>query len=99
MPPWLVSEEGGGVIIAVKVVPRARRSEVAGPEGAWLKVRIAAPPVEGAANEALVAFLAGVLGLRTRDVSVQAGERSRLKRVRIQGLDAATVASHLWPES
>ena len=59
MPAWIVAQDREGVTIAVQVVPRARRSEVAGPQGERLKVRVAAPPVEGAANEALLAFLAG----------------------------------------
>ena len=62
-----------------------------------LKVRITAPPVEGAANEALAAFLAGALGLRKRDVTIAVGERSRLKHVRIRGLSAQAVAARLAP--
>ncbi len=99
MPAWIVREDGDGVLIAVKVVPRARKSEVAGPQGNALRVRVAAPPVEGAANEALVAFLAETLGLRRRDVAVEAGERAHFKLVRIQGLDADAVAARLWPGS
>lgn len=97
MPAWIVAEDEGGVTIAVQVVPRARRSEVAGPQGDRLKVRVAAPPVEGAANEALLAFLAQALGLRKRDLELVAGERGRRKLVRIRGLDAAAVAARLAP--
>lgn len=97
MPAWIVAEDEGGVTIAIQVVPRARRSEVAGPQGDRLKVRVAAPPVEGAANEALLAFLAQALGLRKRDLELVAGERGRRKLVRIRGLDAAAVAARLAP--
>jgi uncharacterized protein (TIGR00251 family) len=97
LPAWIVAEDEGGVTIAVQVVPRARRSEVAGPQGDRLKVRVAAPPVEGAANEALLAFLAQALGLRKRDLELVAGERGRRKLVRIRGLDAAAVAARLAP--
>ncbi|HOR00971.1 MAG TPA: DUF167 family protein [Anaerolineae bacterium] len=97
MPTWIISEDEDGVVIAVKVVPKASRSEIVGAEGDWLKVRITAPPVEGAANEALAAFLAGALGLRKRDVTIAVGERSRLKHVRIRGLSAQAVAARLAP--
>jgi uncharacterized protein (TIGR00251 family) len=74
----------------VRVIPRAKRSEVAGKRGeAWL-VRLQAPPVEGAANDELIAVLAKTLGVARRDVTILSGERSREKRVRVAGLDAAT---------
>jgi uncharacterized protein (TIGR00251 family) len=56
-----------------------------------LRLRIAAPPVEGAANEALVTYLADRLDLPRRQVSVVAGATARLKRVRIDGIDRATL--------
>lgn len=96
MPGWIVSEDEGGVTIAVQVVPRASRNEVAGAQGDLLKVRITAPPVEGAANAALLAFLADALGVRKRDVELASGEHARRKLVRIRGLDAATVQARLW---
>jgi len=95
MEPWITAEDRAGVTIAVQVVPRARKSEVVGPQGDALKVRVAAPPVEGAANEALIAFLAEALGLRRRDLSLCSGERSRRKLVRVQGMDAAGVTARL----
>lgn len=63
-------------------------------EGA-LEVRVSAPPVEGAANEAIVALLAGQLKLPRRAVTLVAGERGRTKRVRIEGLGAAEVRARL----
>lgn len=95
MPDWIVSEDAAGVTIAVQVVPRATRNEVAGVQGDLLKVRITAPPVEGAANEALLAFLAKALGLRRRDVELVSGEHARRKLVRIRGLDAAAARARL----
>jgi uncharacterized protein (TIGR00251 family) len=95
--PWIVSEDAEGVTIALRVIPRARRSEVTGLHAGALKVRLAAPPVEGAANEALVAFLAAALGVRSRDVHLVSGEHSRSKLVRVDGLDAATVKARLLP--
>jgi len=94
---WITTEDAAGVTIAVQVVPRARRNEIDGVHGDALKVRIAAPPVEGAANEALLTFLAQALGIRKRDISLAAGERGRRKLVRIQGLRADAVAARLLP--
>ncbi len=95
MEPWITAEDPTGVTITVQVIPRARKNQVVGPQGDALKLRIAAPPVEGAANEALIAFLAEALGLRKRDLSLHAGEHGRRKVVRIEGLDAAAVATRL----
>jgi hypothetical protein len=95
VPSWVVSEDEAGVTIAVQVVPRASRNQVAGVQGDQLKVRVTAPPVEGAANEALLGFLAAVLGVRRRDLQLVAGERARRKLVRVRGLDAATVEARL----
>ena len=58
-------------------------------------MRLAAPPVEGAANDALIAFLSDALDVPRRDVTLVSGERSRDKRVRIDGVDAATAIARL----
>jgi len=68
-----------GWLIAVHVQPGAKKSGAAGLHGGALKLRIAAPPVEGKANEALVAFVAGALGVPRRAVSVVKGASSREK--------------------
>ncbi len=86
MPPL---ETPDGLVFAVRVQPRASRNEVAGLQGDALKVRLTAPPVEGEANRALVAFLAEVCGVRRADVELLSGETSRDKRVRIRGLKLA----------
>ncbi len=99
MARWIIAANEQGVTIALQVIPRARRSEVTGLHGDALKVRLAAPPVEGAANEALIAFLADRLGIRKRDVTLVSGERSRHKLVRIEGVSAATVEASLAPNS
>jgi uncharacterized protein (TIGR00251 family) len=84
-----------GVLIDIRVIPRAGRSAVAGTRGdAWL-VRLQAPPVEGAANAELINVIATALGVPKRAVSIVAGERSRRKRVRVSGIDAATAESRL----
>ncbi len=58
-------------------------------------IRLAAPPIEGAANEALVSFLADALGVPRRGITIVSGEKSRDKRVRIDGLDEATARERL----
>lgn len=65
--------------------PGARRTEVAGLHGDRLKIRLAARAVDGAANEALVEFLAEVLQTRKRDIRIESGETSRQKRVSVTG--------------
>ncbi len=88
-----LEESSAGVSFRVRVVPRAGRTAIAGERGDALLVRLAAPPVEGAANEALVRFLAQLLGVPQRQVTIVAGERSRDKIVRIAGVPAADIRS------
>jgi uncharacterized protein (TIGR00251 family) len=73
----------GGWTLAIHVQPGAKRSAIAGLHGDRLKIRVAAPAVEGKANAALVAFLAAALGVPGRCVTVEQGDRSRDKRVSI----------------
>jgi hypothetical protein len=75
--------------LIVHVRPRAKRSEVAGRHGDAIKVRLAAPPVDGAANDELVRFLAEALGVPRRAVRLTAGLTSRRKTVEIEGLTGA----------
>lgn len=81
--------------LVVHVQPRAKRSEAAGRHGDALKVRLAAPPVDGAANEELVRFLADALGLPRRAVRLVAGQASRRKVVELDGLTAAEAERRL----
>jgi uncharacterized protein (TIGR00251 family) len=82
-------------VIAIRVIPRSPRSRVDGLRGDAVLIRLAAPPVEGAANEALVAFLSDVLDLPRRNITIVSGETSRDKRVRIEGLDETTARTRL----
>jgi uncharacterized protein len=86
-----VEVRGASIRVHVHVQPRASRSEVVGTFGAALKVRLLAPPVDGAANEALVALLATELGVSRRDVRVVHGATSRAKVVEIDGTTADAV--------
>ena len=87
----------GGIRLAVRVTPRARRSEAAGivrdADGRpALAVRLAAPPVEGAANEALVGFLAKAFGVPKRAIRILSGETARQKILFIDSEDPAISA-------
>ena len=88
--PACLSRLGGGVLLQVSVVPNAKRTEVDGLYDGALRVRLAAPPIEGRANEALVAWLAKAMGVAKRDVEFVRGETSRRKHVAIAvSLEAA----------
>ncbi|HTX69883.1 MAG TPA: DUF167 domain-containing protein [Thermoleophilia bacterium] len=72
--------------LSVWVTPGARRSELSGVVDGRLRIRLAAPPVEGRANDALVRYVAGLLGLRREEVTVVAGARSRRKLLHLSGV-------------
>jgi len=85
----------GGVRLLLHVQPRASRTELAGRFGDALKIRIAAPPVDGAANEELVRFLAETLGVRAGAVEILSGETGRRKTVEVRGVTIEAVAGRL----
>jgi uncharacterized protein (TIGR00251 family) len=74
------------VILNIRVIPRAAKNAVGGRRGDALVIRLAAPPVEGAANEALVTYLAQLFERPRRDIEILSGHTSRDKRVKIHGL-------------
>jgi uncharacterized protein (TIGR00251 family) len=83
------------VVLRVRVIPRARRTELAGRRGDALLVRLAAPPVDGAANEALLAFLSDSLGIPRRQITIVRGATARDKAIAIDGLAEADVRARL----
>ena len=83
------------MILDVRVIPRASKSAIAGKRGDALLVRLSAPPVDGAANEALVEFLARALGQPRRNVTIVSGHKSRDKRVSIEGISDSDLTSRL----
>ena len=85
----------GGIIMAVRVIPRAARAGVAGTRADALLVRLTAPPVDGAANAELIEVLADALHVPRRSVTIVSGHAARQKRVRIAGIDTAYAASRL----
>ena len=89
------SENDGAVSFNVRVVPRASKSEIVGEHGGNLRVRISAPPVDGAANEELVRVLAKYFGVAKSEVEIRSGLSSKAKRIRISGVTAAEFRSLL----
>jgi uncharacterized protein (TIGR00251 family) len=96
-PPFTVDVDG--VRLAVRLTPRASRTGLDGPVTGTdgrvaLQIRLAAPPVDGAANKALIAFLADALAMRKSDVTIRSGETSRLKILQLSG-DPQAIAERL----
>lgn len=76
--------DGDDLLLECHLQPRASRDEFAGLQGGRLKIRLCAPPVDGKANAQLLVLLAKAFGVARRDVEIDSGESSRLKRVRIR---------------
>jgi uncharacterized protein (TIGR00251 family) len=79
------------VELRVRVIPRASKSGIAGTRDGALLVRLNAPPVEGAANSELIQVISDALGVPKRSISIVSGERSRLKRIRVEGMTEESV--------
>jgi|SRR5690606_16924605 len=86
-----------GAEFVVKVVPRASKTEIAGEADGVVRIRIAAPPVDGAANVELIKFLSKIFGVSKTSMEMVSGSQSRQKRVRIAGVRAAEVMEKLGP--
>ncbi|MDR3352675.1 MAG: DUF167 domain-containing protein [Zoogloeaceae bacterium] len=84
---WCREDGEDACVLQLHIQPGAKRSEIAGRHGEALKIRLAAPPVEGKANAALIAFLADRLGLPRASIQLCGGASSRRKTVRIKGID------------
>jgi uncharacterized protein (TIGR00251 family) len=97
MDSGFAKDVADGCTIAVRVHPGARKNGVTGVHADAVKIALTAPPVDGKANEALIAFLADALRLPRARISLVAGATSRAKTVRIAGKSAAEVAAALFP--
>jgi uncharacterized protein len=91
----LIAETASGVELDVRVIPRAKKSGLGGVRDGAVLIRLAAPPVEGAANEALISFLSEILQVPRRAIRIVSGERSRHKRVAVAGLAGDLARTHL----
>lgn len=93
---WLRGD-GDDAVLTLHIQPGAKRSEIVGLHGEALKIRLAAPPVDGKANEALLAFIAERLGVPKSRLDLVSGPASRAKRVRATGIGVEVVRERLAP--
>lgn len=90
-----ISQDGDDTVILVKVTPGSSRTKVAGMHGDRVKIAVSAAPERGKANAELAAFLAEQVGLKQRDVIIESGTTSSLKRVRLIGIESNQVKKAL----
>ncbi len=95
MNPAFLQVYKGDAVLSLYVQPKAARTEWAGMYGGMPKVRVAAPPVDGAANEALTRFLAHELSIPLTAINIESGLGGRKKRVSFRGLRASELESYL----
>ena len=92
-----MTRSGNDDLIDIRVIPRAGRSGIAGLRAGAVLVRLAAAPVDGAANAELIDVLAKALGVPKRSIEIVSGDKSRSKRVRIDGFDRTRIVAALLP--
>lgn len=98
MPPIPVTEKDGALRFEVHAKPKAKKSGVLRPRGEAVEIAIAAPPVDGAANEELIRFLSKLFGVPKRNVEIVRGETSQTKLIAVTGLDRDVLLGHLFPD-
>jgi uncharacterized protein (TIGR00251 family) len=81
---WLEDKEGG-VILKIRVQPRASKNELVGIQGDCLKIKVTSPPIEDRANEKLCEFLSHIMGVKKSGIEVIGGHKARVKRVMVAG--------------
>ena len=92
-----IRETPSGLDVPLHVQPRARRTELAGWHNGALKLKVQAPPVDDAANLAIVRFFSQLLAIPKARLAIASGSRSRDKILRIEGISRAQFLSQLWP--
>lgn len=97
MPEWCRQSPDGSLLLTLHIQPGAKKTEVVGPHGDALKIRLAAPPVDGKANAALLVHVAQILGVNKSAVELKSGQTSRRKVVAVTGA-SALAWSTLQPE-
>jgi uncharacterized protein (TIGR00251 family) len=90
---WFYADKDGAFCLVLHIQPGAKKSGIVGLHGEALKIRLAAPPVDGKANAALLACLARLLDVPKNAVSLKSGQTSRQKVVRVEGVDAARLSA------
>jgi uncharacterized protein (TIGR00251 family) len=91
----VISDAPDGAVVDIKVIPRAGSTTLAGTRDGAVLIRLAAAPVDGAANAELIALLARVLAIPKRRIAVISGEKTRSKRVKVLGVSAAMFRERL----
>ena len=98
LPPYLRAQPDG-VLLSIKLQPRASTNEIGEPLGNELRVKVTAPPVDSAANEALIRFLAQKLGCARNRVELVRGQTSRHKVIKLHGMTGEGVAEKLTADA
>ena len=93
-----IQESADGVVFTAKIVPGSSRTAVAGVLGDMIKIRVAAPPEKGKANECLIAYLAKELGVKKNAIEILSGHTNPVKQVKVAGITAADLLAHLGLE-
>jgi len=91
----VIQEDATGVVFTAKIVPGSSRTTIAGTLEDMVKIRVAAPPEKGRANQCLVEFLARQLGVKKNAIEILAGQTNPVKQVRVAGVSAATLLEKL----
>ena len=91
----MIAKTATGIVLSVRVIPRANQSRIDGTRGDALLVRLKAAPVDGAANAELIRVIAAALDVPARSVSIVGGEHARQKRVNVVGIDRAAALVRL----
>jgi len=94
--PNFLREQPDGVLLSIKLQPRASANEIVGPAGGELKIKVTAPPVDAAANEALIELLAGKLNCARGRVELVRGHKSRHKVLKLHGFTAEEVLRKMF---
>ena len=95
--PYLSSQSDGSLLLKLHVQPRAAQNRIAGLQGEALKLRLSAPPVDGKANKAVLAFLADLFSLPKSALSLKSGQQSRQKTVLVSGVSEEFIRDILGP--
>ncbi len=95
MNALIVQDSKAGAVLSVHIQPKASRTECVGFHGDAIKIRVAAPPVDGAANDELIRFLACQLSIPSSSVQIQSGTSGRPKRVLVKGITSQLVLARL----
>jgi hypothetical protein len=90
-----IRETASHITFSIKVQPRAKKNAISGTVGDALKVSLTAPPVDGKANQAVIEFFSSIFKIPRSSITIASGETSRLKLIRISGVDKATMEQQL----